>query len=828
MTSRSKLGLISTQPLETGWRLTLTPAGSHMDPSALPDDAIEAFVPGTVAEALEKAGLFDRTNPVPLDHQDAWYRLDLSEPAGSAILELDGLATFADVFLNEERILSSDSMFHAHEVPVTLTGKDQLSICLRALRPHLSRKLKRARWRTRMISEAGLRGIRTTLLGHMPGWCPEVHAIGPYRPISLVRREAQTVDNIKIIPTLDAEGCGHLNVRFRVSGAPSGLILRCAGGEAPVVIDAKGIAAVSLDLPNVEPWWPHTHGKPALHDVILSNGSDEVILGRTGFRHLAVDRQADGLGFQLLVNGTPVFCRGAVWTNADIVRLPGAREDYEPWLRLAVEAGMNMLRIGGTMTYETPDFFTLCDELGIMVWQEAMLANFDYPAEDEAFLASFSREIETLLATTRASPSLTIFCGGSEVYQQGAMLGLPERIWRGDLTEKILPELVKTHRPDIVYVPNSPSGGPMPFSPNAGIGHYYGVGAYCRPLEDARRADVRFAGECLAFSHMPEQELLDHHLPVPPVHHPHWKARVPRDRDASWDFEDIREHYLGLLYDVDPVRLRREDVNRYLDLSRAVTGEVIEATFAEWRRLGSRCGGALIWTFQDLLPGAGWGLVDATGQPKPVWHAVRRAFRPVQVLLLDEGTNGLDVHVINETPVERALHLDLACLKNGRQKVVGGERALVLAPHSQTKIPATDLFGSFFDTTYAYRFAAPQHEVTVATLTDPATGEHLADAFHFPRGRKAAFFDAELSAQLVETDDGFALDVETDRFAQSVQIKAEGFLPSDNWFHLVPGKVRRIALLANGQGMQTEPAGKVVFSGRTGGMSDFALSVRRV
>ncbi len=83
----------------------------------------------------------------------------------------------------------------------------------------------------------------------------------------------------------------------------------------------------------------------------------------------------------------------------------------------------------------------------------------------------------------------------------------------------------------------------------------------------------------------------------------------------------------------------------------------------------------------------GWGLVDATGQPKPVWHAVRRAFRPVQVLLLDEGTNGLDVHVINETPVERALHLDLACLRSGRQKVVGGTRELVLAPHSQIKIP---------------------------------------------------------------------------------------------------------------------------------------------
>ncbi len=156
-----------------------------------------------------------------------------------------------------------------------------------------------------------------------------------------------------------------------------------------MAIDDQGNATALLDLPDVEPWWPQTHGKPVLHDVELVNGSERLRLGRTGFRHLAVDRQADGNGFQLVVNGTPVFCRGAVWTNADIVRLPGSREDYALWLRLAAEAGMNMIRIGGTMTYETPDFFALCDELGIMVWQEAMLANFDYPAEDETFAASF-------------------------------------------------------------------------------------------------------------------------------------------------------------------------------------------------------------------------------------------------------------------------------------------------------------------------------------------------------------------------------------------------------------------------------------------------------
>ncbi|MDQ8307233.1 hypothetical protein Q3C47_13765, partial [Enterococcus faecium] len=158
---------------------------------------------------------------------------------------------------------------------------------------------------------------------------------------------------------------------------------------------------------------------------------------------------------------------------------------------------------------------------------------------------------------------------------------------------------------DVPYVVNSPSGGPMPFSSNVGVTHYYGVGAYMRPLADARRADVRFAAESLAFAHVPQARTLGQHLLVPAVHSPLWKERVPRDRGASWDFEDVRDHYLQELYGFEPNKLRREDADLYLNLSRAVTGEVAEETYAEWRRHGSGCNGALVWTLQDLLPGPG-------------------------------------------------------------------------------------------------------------------------------------------------------------------------------------------------------------------------------
>ena len=792
-----------TSLLAEGWSLALTEPGAYSQPSDLPPDleCLPAMVPGTVAAALEAAGRFDRNNPEPLIDRDAWYRCRLAgEAPGPAILRFAGLATVAEVFLGETLILSSTSMFESHDVAVELTGSDTLSICFRALKPYLEKAGPRARWRPRLMNSQGLRLIRTTALGFMPGWCPEVHAVGPWRPVSVLR----IADNRLALPPssgpaghllpagekrefaisveLDESGAGLIKVSFAFDGPSNDLRLVCNGRETHFTNDV-GRYSAELCLPGIEPWWPHTHGAPALYDVALKVDGKEFPLVRTGFRSLKVDRGTDGNDFAVIVNGEKIFCRGAVWTSADIVNLPGDRAGYEPWLRLAKDAGMNMIRIPGIASYESPEFFALCDELGLLVWQDLMLANFDYPAGDPDFVIHVKTEVGQFLAATQASPSLAVLCGGSEIYQQGAMLGLPERIWKGPLCEEILPALAADCRPDLPYVTNSPSGGALPFYPNAGVAHYYGVGAYKRPIEDARRANIRFAAECLAFSNLSDSETLAG-----------GKSGIPRDAGVDWDFEDVRDHYLGTLYDADPQTLRAQLPERYLALCRAVTGEVMEAAFAEWRRPGSTCNGALAFTFQDVMPGPGWGVVGVDRVPKPAWFALKRAFRPVQAIFADEGTNGLDIHLLNETPADLPVVLELTCLRDGRMAVVSGRRDLTLTSRSSESIASTDLFGAFFDTNYAYRFGPPSHDVTVARLKHAQTGEIVAEAFHFPLGRAHAFHDAEIAVSAAEDGGEFWLELSTDIFAQSVSIECAGYRPSDNGFHLAPGTIRRIRL----------------------------------
>ena len=369
--------------------------------------------------------------------------------------------------------------------------------------------------------------------------------------------------------------------------------LTCAFRQPGRVI-AQGTARVT----DVERWWPHTHGAPARYPILLvaSVGQREVRIdmGSAAFRLLELDRTEDG--FSLRVNGVDVFCRGACWTPLDAAALTASGAAYRAALQAACDAGMNMVRVCGPFFYEEDAFYDACDELGLLVWQDYPFANMDYPADDPAFVAMVAREARGFLERTQLASCLTVLCGNSEVEQQAAMMGAPREIWRAPLFDRTLADVSGELRPDVPYWPSTPSGGALPFLTDAGTAHYFGVGAYLRPLEDVRRAGVRFATECLAFANVPDDRAVEDLLkdggraPQDPL----WKKRAPRDAGAGWDFEDVRDHYLRVLFGLDPLAVRYANVARYLALSRVVTGEVMATAFAEWRRTGSGCSGALV------------------------------------------------------------------------------------------------------------------------------------------------------------------------------------------------------------------------------------------
>jgi beta-mannosidase len=593
---------------------------------------------------------FERLTPEPGPDADevthefvARVALEAGEPAS---LEIGGIATVWELLVDGVPVASGRSMFERQVVGLSVVepGDHEVRIVVHPLTELLDSmpSKPRQRWRTQLVEDARLRWVRTQLLGRAPGFSPGPPVVGPYRPVVLVTGERPR-------PVL----------RTWLEGSTG-------------VVEVDGRERV--EFPDVELWWPHTHGTPRLHDVVV----DGETVGRVGFRTVE-NRSADSL--DLWVNGVRVFCRGAVWTPGDLAALDQA-----------AALGLNLVRVPGIAAYESDEFHARCDELGLLVWQDLMFATFDYPLADDEFAASVDAEVRDQARRLLGHPSTVVVCGSAEHEQQAAMFGVsPGTGYAGELAARLRP-IVEESGLDAVWVDSTPSGGDPVTRVDTGIAQYFGVGAYLRDLPDVRHSRVGFAAECLAFSNLTD---------------PLVGGGVPRDSGADWDFADVRAHYLWQRYGPDGTTA---DAQR-------VTGEVMADVFGEWRRPDSGCGGGIVLWLRDVVPGAGWGLLDHEGSPKPAALALAPVLQPVAVWIVDEGLNGLDVHVANDRPDPVDGTLAVALL---REDGTSGESAaleLSVPADGHQVVGVEALLGRFADASYAYRFGPPPHAGVRAVLT---------------------------------------------------------------------------------------------------------------
>jgi beta-mannosidase len=784
------------------WECRPTAPGSASGPEDLTAQTLgwlPAQVPGTAAGALRSAG--EDPDSRNFDASDWWFRSRFARPGadGPYVIEFGGLATIADVWLNDRHVLHAENMFRSYEVETdSLEDENDLWIRFASLDVALEGRQKRPRWKTYLVAHQNLRFVRTTLLGRLRGWAVTPAPVGPYRPVRLFAAHSPRLVRRRIFTSLEG-GDGIVRVELAVRGAAGAADakLRVAGSELALDVDhheddlvLKGV----LNVGAVARWWPHTHGPQSLYEASVEIGGETIDLGRVGFRTMELDRSHGD--FRLLVNGEAIFWRGAVWMPVDPVNLAAPVADVRATLELAKASNLNLIRLPGTGVYQDESFWNVCDELGILVWQESMLA-FSDPPDEPSFVSELQAELVEQFELISGRPSLALVCGSQEIEEQAAMTSIPRARWNFPVLERVIPDLVEELLPGVPYVTSNPTGGTVPYQMNSGVSHYFGIGGYLRPVEDARRAEVRFASECLAFATPPEHRTVDEecggsHLAG---HDPGWKKAVHHDAGRSWDLEDMQGFYVRELFGVDPFTLRYRDAELALDLARATVATLFEAVLSEWRRPGSTCSGAIVLALRDLRPGAGWGVIDSLGRPKAPWYAMKRVLAPVGLLLTDEGLNGLDLHVVNDTASEVAGTLRVELFVRGELMVESAEQRVVVAGRSATTIEVTGMFDGFRDLSGAYSFTPPAHDVVAATfVTD--SGTDVPVVVRQPGGgARPVESDLGLRAQLVPTDEGgWLLEIETKRFAEWVVVDVPGFRPDDSWFHLAPGAKRTLKL----------------------------------
>lgn len=807
---------------DTTWECLATRSGSALDPPSLRDQLDTEWtpidIPGTAAAALRAAGKPFRDRDY--DDEDWWFRAQFARPHGLGpwTLEFDGLATIADVWLNDVHLLHSENTFQSHRLDLDdLAAVNELLIRCGSLQSLLSQRKPRPRWKVTRLQHRGLRWIRTSLLGRLDGWPHSPPPVGPWRDVRLSERKQIDLLDRDIQADCDSVGAGgSVTINLTLRGAFADQAAHLVVGDHRAQVDLGPVegskdqlwkASGTLNLPSVDRWWPHTHGDQPLYPAAIEINGSQLDLGRVGFRTIEADRH-DG-GCTLIVNGTPIFARGACWTPTDPVSFNATREEQRRGLLQLRDANLNLVRVSGETSYEDDTFLDLCDELGLLLWQDCMLAFYD-PPDDPDWADSFTIELDQQFTRLQGRPCITVISGGSEIEQQATYAG------RGGAEtivalHTLIPEVLKKRLPQVPYIASSPTGGDTPTRPDTGVSHYYGVGAYLRDLDDARRSGVRFAAECLAFATPSEPHTVEgvYGGSAAAGHHPEWKRSVYRDVGASWDFEDVRNHYTRRLFNVEPDQIRYYDADRALELGRATVAELFTATMSEWRRASSPMAGAVVFHLRDLIPGAGLGIVDALGLPKAPWHVLRRLMAPIAIMLTDEGLNGLAAHLVNDTADVFDGIIRVELFAGGQLCVDRAELPVNVGPRDGNTLTVDSMFTGFRDLTWAHKFGPIAYDVVGVTLLDKES-RPVSRAVHLPGGpARDREQDLGLTTSLTRSPSGeWRLDVESRRFAQWVSLDVPGWNPDDSWFHLLPGQIRHITLFPI-DGTPNEPTGYI-------------------
>ncbi|MBC7785944.1 MAG: hypothetical protein H7Z18_00425 [Methylophilaceae bacterium] len=252
----------------------------------------------------------------------------------------------------------------------------------------------------------------------------------------------------------------------------------------------------------------------------------------------------------------------------------------------------------------------------------------------------------------------------------------------------------------------SPSNDCIPFHSGNSPSHYYGVGGYRRRFDDARLFKGTFALECLAFSHVPEDQSLRtfYNGEVIPPLHPLWKEGVVRDVGSGWDFSDITDFYVEQLFDINVAQLRATDQQRYLNYCRDATAETVERTLSIFRSNSAQGRAALVWGLHYFKPDSGWGYIDTLRQPKSAIYALARIAQPATILFVNEGLEGLAIYCAHDGAAALNATLSFSLVTAKAQLFEHKVQAVSLPPQSISRFSVDFFLNRFVDSSYAYRF----------------------------------------------------------------------------------------------------------------------------
>ncbi|KAK4985622.1 hypothetical protein LTR66_008112 [Elasticomyces elasticus] len=579
------------------------------------------------------------------------------EPGTVHVLAFDGLDTFATIKLNGETILSSDNMFVPHRVDVTGQLREGIENEIEIdFLPALleARKIKFAYPEHKWVGFNGdmaRLAVRKAQYHWGWDWGPLLTTCGPWRAVRLETYQTR-VSDLRVDYEVDSsfkKVSGSITATIEGNFGKSVDFSAFFGGvrvfEGTANIDKNGLSRVEFHVNNPKLWYPHGYGAQSLYTITAAVINCEVELHstsrKTGFRKGELIQEPDEIGktFYFRINGIDVFCGGSDWIPADSFTPRVTKERYKKWLEMVVDGNQVMIRIWGGGIWEDDALYDICDEIGILVWQDFMFACGNYPAYP-AFRESIKTECIAQLRRLRHHPSIVVYAGNNEDYQVQEQFGLEynytdkntENWLKTDfparyIYEKILPDIVAAESPHVPYHPGSPWGDGLPTSnPTVGDLHQWNVWHGTQEkYQILDRLGGRFVSE-FGMEAFPHIDTIKYYVTDPSQLYPqshmvdfHNKADGHERKIATYLVENFR---------------MQTDLEKFVHLTQLCQSEALMFGYRGWRRQWGQkrfCGGALVWQLNDCWPVTSWAIVDYFLRKKPAFYAIRRVLAPVAV-----------------------------------------------------------------------------------------------------------------------------------------------------------------------------------------------------
>jgi len=626
--------------LHDGWRLT---AVGGPVPGEVAGRVVPATVPGSVHLDLLEAGLIEDPylDCVEADlawmHRTHWrYSLEFSASAVAdrADLVFEGLDTVATIRLNGTVLGRTANMHRSYRFDVRgllRDGGNELTVDLRPALEHAEAVERALGTRPRAYSHP-FNTIRKMACSFGWDWGPDLQSAGIWRPVRLERWRGARLAGVRPLVTVDDDGTGRVTVHADVerdSPVPLEVVVVVDGrtGRGEIAPGETSVTVV-VTVPDVRLWWPAGYGEQPRYplSVELSDGGEVLDRydRRVGFRTVAVDTTPDAIGtpFTFVVNGKPVFVKGANWIPDDHFLTRVTRERVARRVGQAVAANLNLLRVWGGGVYESEDFYEVCDERGILVWQDFPFACAAYPEEDPLW-TEVAAEAREQVARLTPHPSLALWCGNNENLWGHADWGWREQLggrsWGLAYYRTLLPSIVAELDPTRPYTPGSPAapGTVHPNDPDHGTRHEWAV---WNQLDYTHYRDhvPRFCTE-FGFQGPPTWATLTrwiHDEPLTPAS-PAFRAHQKAEDGAGKLERGLAAHL--------PVPADFADWHWAAQLNQA---RAVAFGIEHFRSWWPRTAGAVVWQLNDCWPVTSWAAIDYGERPKPLWYALKHAFAP--------------------------------------------------------------------------------------------------------------------------------------------------------------------------------------------------------